>query len=245
MHCLARAFGVAARDGAQDRRVVANGSLAQAYACGSASVCVATARRADSRVLRRPVRAIRCRWPARARYGSRDRSPRASRNRRRAVSIRATHSRSAVRSARVAFLAASAAISPSISLRAASSSNGPGPASSPTSVPPRRPRAVRSVTKMPLPTRTSTSPAISREMIASRTDVRDTPSSVASSRSAGSRAPTANSPFSMSAAICPAICRYSRSGSTVCNGTQSPSPIGPRGAAPGGIAHPADRLRRL
>ena len=42
---------------------------------------------------------------------------------------------------------------------------------------------------MPVPTRTSTSPLISSEMIASRTDVRDTPSETASSRSAGSRDP--------------------------------------------------------
>jgi hypothetical protein len=62
-------------------------------------------------------------------------------------------------------------------------------------------------TKMPVPTRTSTSPAISSEMIASRTDVRDTPSSAASSRSAGSRAPGANSPAAIRFAICSAIWR--------------------------------------
>ena len=54
------------------------------------------------------------------------------------------------------------------------------------------------VTKMPVPTRTSTSPPISSEMIASRTDVRETPSSAASSRSAGSREPRANSPLAIS-----------------------------------------------
>ncbi len=54
----------------------------------------------------------------------------------------------------------------------------------------RDPRAPRlPATKMPVPTRTSTRPAISSEMMASRTDVRDTPSSTASSRSAGRREP--------------------------------------------------------
>ena len=117
-------------------------------------------------------------------------------------------------SAFFAVRAASAAISPSIRRRAASSSNGLGPSStSPTIC-----AAPGSATKMPEPTRTSTRPAISSEMIASRTDVRDTPSSVASSRSAGRREPAGNSPLSINAAIWPAICRYSRSGSTVCNG---------------------------
>jgi hypothetical protein len=55
-------------------------------------------------------------------------------------------------------------------------------------------------TKMPVPTRTSTSPLISSEMMASRTDVRDTPSETASSRSAGSRVPGGNSPRAMSSA---------------------------------------------
>ena len=48
---------------------------------------------------------------------------------------------------------------------------------------------------MPVPTRTSTRPPISSEMIASRTDARLTPSDVASSRSAGSRVPGRNSPL--------------------------------------------------
>ena len=62
-------------------------------------------------------------------------------------------------------------------------------------------------TKMPVPTRTSTRPAISSEISASRTDVRDTPRSTASSLSGGSREPVANSPLSISVEIWPAICR--------------------------------------
>ena len=50
------------------------------------------------------------------------------------------------------------------------------------------------------PTRTSTRPLISSEMIASRTDVRLTPSDAASSRSAGSREPAGNSPLAISCA---------------------------------------------
>ena len=62
-------------------------------------------------------------------------------------------------------------------------------------------RRGRAATKMPVPTRTSTSPPISSEMIASRTDVRLTPSDAASSRSAGSRDPGGNSPLAISCAI--------------------------------------------
>ena len=50
-------------------------------------------------------------------------------------------------------------------------------------------------------------------------EVRDTPSKPASSRSGGRRDPAENSPPSISATICPAICRYSRVVSTARNGT--------------------------
>ena len=78
---------------------------------------------------------------------------------------------SASRSSGLAVTAASAAISPSTSLRALSNSKGPGPLS-----PAIAAAGGPAVTNMPAPTRTSTSPPISSEMIASRTDVRETPS---------------------------------------------------------------------
>src|SRR5438477_5013012 len=55
-------------------------------------------------------------------------------------------------------------------------------------------------------------------MSASRTDGRLTPSCFARSRSGGRRSPASYSPFSMSAAIWSAICRYRRRFSTVCSG---------------------------
>ena len=67
--------------------------------------------------------------------------------------------------------AASAATSPSTSVRALSNSKGPGPLSPAIAAEPEP-----AVTKTPAPTRTSTRPPISSEMSASRTEVRETPS---------------------------------------------------------------------
>ena len=91
-------------------------------------------------------------------------------------------------------LAASAAISPSISLRACSSSNGPGPAS--------RSRARRGAGRGHEDAGADADfdqPAHLSEMIASRTDARLTPSERSPARArAGSRAPGGNSPLAIS-----------------------------------------------
>ena len=72
-------------------------------------------------------RARRCRWPWRSARGTRGRWRRARRNRRRARACAAIVWRRAAMSALRALRAASAAISPSISVRAVRRSNGPGP----------------------------------------------------------------------------------------------------------------------
>ena len=153
--------------------------------CGNAVESGPTVRRAGPRALRPRARASCCRSPSRG--AGESRGPPTSRATKSSMlaSRRSTLLRSASASSTDATVAASAAISPSTSLRAASSSNGPGP---------RRgwrvcARPGACVTKMPVPTRTSTRPLISSEMIASRTDVRLTPSETASSRSAGSANP--------------------------------------------------------
>ena len=140
-------------------------------AYGSAAASVPTVRRAGSTILRRRAPASRCRWPWQPQVESRSLS---SRDGEIVDLLLHLQRRLAERFEvlRLAVAAASAAISPSTSLRALSNSKGPGPPSTPL-----RPLALSGpVTKMPVPTRTSTRPPISSEMIASRTDVRETPS---------------------------------------------------------------------
>ncbi len=73
----------------------------------------------------------------------------------------------------------------------------------------------RLCTYTPDPMRTSTQPSTSSAINASRTDGRDTPSFSARSRSGGKRAPTGNSPASISKRSWSAIWRYKRRGSMV------------------------------
>ncbi len=113
---------IAARIAAWSRNVCR--ASASVWKCAA---CAPRARRVDSTVPRRPARASCCRWPWRCRGGSRGRFPRGSRNRR-----RARHPLRPLRSARgrrLGVTAASAAISPSISLRALSELERAGPLS--------------------------------------------------------------------------------------------------------------------
>jgi hypothetical protein len=89
--------------------------------------------------------------------------------------------------------------------RAAISSSGEEP--TPSNSRPLTPVApALSVTKAPAPTRTSTRPAISSAIIASRTVGRLTPNSLARSRSGGSRSPGLNSPRATRSVTWPATC---------------------------------------
>ena len=130
--------------------------------------------------------------------------------------IDSIESRMACRSRRLAWLAASAAISPSITRRARSSSSGPHSLAGTCA---QCVLPLRASTYTPEPVRTSTQPSTSRAIRASRTEGRLTPSCLARSRSAGKRLPAVNSPLQMSERNCSAICRYRRLGSTVCRGT--------------------------
>ena len=196
VHGGTRAVRIARGDRGDDGRVVADRSHGEIGRMEVLLHAVPTTRRAGPTALRRRARASCCRSPWRGAGGSRGPRIRAPRNRRRSPRGARRSCASASASSAVATVAASAAISPSTSLRAASNSNGPGPASRlarlrPPAAMSRRCRCRRA----PRP-----SPLISSEMIASRTDVRLTPSETASSRSAGRREPDGNSPFAISCA---------------------------------------------
>ncbi len=205
VHGAARAVRVVRGNRLDDRRVIADGLPAPARACENAAACGPTIRRAGPTSLRRQARASRCRSPWRCGNENRDRCLRESRNRR--------CSRPCARDSRTqrVDVCRRRMLSP------------PAPRSRPRRAcarsavrkgrDPRRcavADVVRAVTKMPVPTRTSTRPPISSEMIASRTEARLTPSWDASSRSAGRREPARNSPLAIKPAIWSAICRYRR-----------------------------------
>ena len=200
-HRRSRGRGIAPLERGDDRRVVVEGAGAQrrrvevAFEPGPETAAALVPERP------RPAAAARrCRWPRRSACGIRDRRRRASRSRRRCGASCRWSPAVGRRSRRPLRGAARATASPSISSRAARRSKGPGPSSGVAGVP-------VPLTKIPVPTRTSTRPSISSARMASRTEVRETPSRTASSRSGGSREPTGNSPLSISVAICPAICR--------------------------------------
>ena len=192
VHRGARRVGIVRFERGDDRARGPRACARAAPACGSALRCASTAdAHARPTAGSRRHAARRCRSPARSSRGTRDRPTRAGRDPRRWRACGPSISRSTAISRRRIVRAASAAISPSMTWRAASRSNGPGASSAFALAVPTggAPSFGAAQTKMPVPTRTSTRPASSRQMIASRTDVRDTPSTEASSRSAGRRAP--------------------------------------------------------
>ena len=78
MHRKTRSRGVVRRDGANDRRVVANRLLGEVRRCESAFASVPTVRHAGSTSPRRRAPASRCRWPWPSANEIRGRCPRES-----------------------------------------------------------------------------------------------------------------------------------------------------------------------
>ena len=216
-------------------------TLSRIFCVWKCSRCAPTACRAAAATgPRRPARASRCRWRRRCARETRGRRRRASRNRRRASRMRVDRLRAAPPDRPAAAFARRARRS---RLRSACARRAARTDSGPSSARPRlRGRRGSGVTKMPEPTRTSTRPGdLERDDRFAHRRARHAEQRRELALGRQPRAGAGTRRCRSAPAICPAICRYRRSGSTVCSGNGISSS---RAGLCAGLPRVAGRSRR-